>query len=247
MVSRMFASVGFFLIAVLSFPTQVVQAQSSDQLQGAWKLMTPEGSTHVLVLSGDYFSWTQYSTKDGAFISTEGGTWTKTGRNFTISYEFNTADKDKVGTSTSLKLVQQPKKQFIKIKGSGAPKGKWADIDQGKTSPLRGAWLISGRKRNGELGRINTDRPRKTMKILSGTQFQWIAYNTETKQFFGTGGGSYTAEGGKYVENIGFFSRDNSRVGASLSFDFEVKEGDWIHSGKSSKGAPLYEIWSKRK
>nr|WP_299343463.1 hypothetical protein [Allomuricauda sp.] len=85
------------------------------------------------------------------------------------------------------------------------------------------------------------------MKILSGTRFQWIAYNTETKEFMGTGGGTYTTENGKYVENIGFFSRDDSRVGASLSFDFELKDGDWHHSGKSSKGNPIYEIWSKRK
>ena len=26
------------------------------------------------------------------------------------------------------------------------------------------------------------------MKILSGSRFQWIAYNTETRQFMGTGG-----------------------------------------------------------
>ncbi|MBX2871490.1 MAG: hypothetical protein KTR30_05305 [Saprospiraceae bacterium] len=247
MLSRMFASAGFLLIAILFLPTDTTQAQASAQPQGAWKLMTPEGSSHLLILSGNYFSWTEYSSTDGAFVSTKGGTWTKTGKNFTLTYEFNTADKDKVGTSHSLKLIHQPKKQIIKIKGKGGIKGKWADIDQGKTTPLNGAWLISGRKRNGEIGRINTDRPRKTMKILSGTQFQWIAYNTETKQFFGTGGGAYTAENGKYIENIGFFSRDNSRVGASLSFDFAVEEGDWIHSGKSSKGAPLYEIWSKRK
>ena len=29
---------------------------------------------------------------------------------------------------------------------------------------------------------------------------------------------------GKYTENIEFFSRDNNRVGASLSFDYEIKE-----------------------
>ncbi|NRB52822.1 MAG: membrane or secreted protein [Saprospiraceae bacterium] len=232
-------------MAIFSISSSLVQAQA--QLQGAWKLTTPEGSSHLLILSGDYFSWTEYAAKDGAFISTQGGKWAKTGKNLTLTYEFHTADKEKVGTSKSLKLVHVPKKQIIKLKGKGVLKGNWTDVDQGKTTPLTGAWLISGRKRNGEIGKINTNRPRKTMKILSGTQFQWIAYNTETKEFFGTGGGAYTADGGKYVENIGFFSRDNSRVGASLSFDFAVEEGDWIHSGKSSKGAPLYEIWSKRK
>ncbi|MDX1470670.1 MAG: hypothetical protein R3213_04170 [Flavobacteriaceae bacterium] len=62
----------------------------------------------------------------------------------------------------------------------------------------------------------------------------------------GTGGGTYTTEDGKYTENIEFFSRDNSRVGASLEFDFELVDGDWHHSGFSSKGDPLYEIWTLR-
>ena len=82
------------------------------------------------------------------------------------------------------------------------------------------------------------------MKILSGTRFQWIAYNTETKEFLGTGGGTYTTDNGKYTENIEFFSRDDSRVGASLEFDYEVKDGKWHHKGESSKGDPIYEIWS---
>ncbi len=102
--------------------------------------------------------------------------------------------------------------------------------------------------RNGTLGTPRSaDNPRKTMKILSGTRFQWIAYNVETKEFMGTGGGTYTTTNGKYTENIDFFSRDNSRVGASLEFDFEIKGNDWHHKGFSSKGDPMHEIWSLRK
>ena len=54
------------------------------------------------------------------------------------------------------------------------------------------------------------------------------------------------SENGKYVENIEFFSRDSTRVGHSLEFDFEIKEGDWHHKGFSSKGDPKYEIWTQR-
>ncbi|MEL7147197.1 MAG: membrane or secreted protein, partial [Bacteroidota bacterium] len=88
--------------------------------------------------------------------------------------------------------------------------------------------------------------PRKTMKILSGTRFQWIAYNTETREFKGTGGGTYTTENGRYTENIEFFSKDDSKAGISLQFDFEIVDGDWHHSGLSSKGTPIHEIWSIR-
>jgi hypothetical protein len=58
------------------------------------------------------------------------------------------------------------------------------------------------------------------------------------------GGGTYTAKDGKYIENITFFSRDDSRVGASLDFNYEVIDGEWHHSGLSSKGDPIYEIWT---
>jgi hypothetical protein len=84
------------------------------------------------------------------------------------------------------------------------------------------------------------------MKILSGSRFQWIAYNVDTKEFFGTGGGTYTTIDGKYTETIEFFSRDNSRVGSTLTFDFSIEEGRWRHKGLSSKGEPIDEYWSKR-
>ncbi|MCZ6521061.1 MAG: membrane or secreted protein, partial [Bacteroidetes bacterium] len=41
-------------------------------------------------------------------------------------------------------------------------------------------------------------------------------------------------------------SRDNTRVGASLKFDYELKEKKWHHRGLNSKGSPIYEIWSLR-
>ena len=94
--------------------------------------------------------------------------------------------------------------------------------------------------------RRDTSGPRKTMKFLLEGFFQWIAFNTETFQFFGSGGGYYTAVDGKYTEHIEYFSRDNTRVGAALPFDYELKGTDWYHQGLSSKGAPLYEIWSLR-
>ena len=112
---------------------------------------------------------------------------------------------------------------------------------------LSGAWLMSGSERRGEMRMREINRPRKTMKMLAGNRFQWIAYDTSKKGFYGTGGGTYTAIDGEYVENIEFFSRDSNTVGKSLEFNFEIKEGDWHHKGFSSKGDPKYEIWTKRK
>ena len=105
---------------------------------------------------------------------------------------------------------------------------------------------MSARFRNGLMQERDINRPRKTMKILSGTKFQWIAYDTSSKKFIATGGGSYTTVNGKYSENIEFFSRDSTRIGMKLEFEYSLENGNWNHKGFSSKGNPINEIWSKR-
>jgi hypothetical protein len=80
---------------------------------------------------------------------------------------------------------------------------------------------------------------------MSGTRFQWVQVNTESKQTGASGGGNYTFVNGKYTENIEFFTRDSSRVGVSLTFDDSVEGNVWTHKGQSSTGQAMHEVWSK--
>ena len=237
------------VIACMMFLLPVnTDAQGTPGIEGGWKLEVKDVDgkfTHILLFSGAYFSWTTHETETGAFIMTKGGSWQRNGKKVDFTYEFHTADTTMVGVSEKAKL--RIKDGALTVKGKGLPKDAWTDLDGDAASPLAGPWLFSGRKRDGEIRRRTGDSPRKTMKILTANRFQWIAYNTETKQFFGSGGGNYVAKDGKYTENITFFSRDVTRVGAKLGFEFRVDGEDWHHSGKSSKGDPMYEIWSKRK
>ena len=126
-------------------------------------------------------------------------------------------------------------------------KGKktaYKKIDDG-SAPLTGVWHITSQMREGKIVPIHRTGTRKTLKILSGGRFQWVAIDPGIKEFFGTGGGVYQFSNGKYTEEIEFFSRDGNRVGASLSFDGRLENDDWHHSGLSSKGAAIYEIWSR--
>ena len=221
-------------------------AISAQSFLGAWEAYhTSENGDKlksVVIFADGYQAITTYEAETGKFIGTNGGTWKLEGNTMTEKVEFDTKNPDRVGSEISFEVFI--KDTEIGIVGSDIT---FTRIDDGSPGKLQGAWLISGRQRDGEIQPINTNRPRKTMKILSGTRFQWIAYNTETKQFMGTGGGTYTTENGVYTENIKFFSRDDSRVGASLKFDYSLKDGNWHHSGLSSKGQPIYEIWSIRK
>ena len=196
----------------------------------------------VVIFSDGYQVITTSDAKTGKFISSNGGTWKLDGKIMTEKVEFDTNNSERVGSEVSFEVLITD--STMSIVGS---KLKFNRIDNGTPGKLQGAWLISGRERDGEIQSIDTNRPRKTMKILSGTRFQWIAYNTATKQFMGTGGGTYTTTNGEYTEYIEFFSRDNSRVGAKLKFNYKIDAGKWHHSGLSSKGDPIFEIWSIRK
>lgn len=233
---------------LLLLSPSVIHAQSLEKaIRGSWEnKIKKDGKelTQLLLVSGSFYSLTEYATADGDFISTRGGSWQLEGEKLLMTLEFDTKDAEKVGTNETAQLKLKGK--GLQLKSEELGNADWKQLDKGMTTPLTNPWLITGRERNGEITRRTGDSPRKTMKILTGNHFQWIAFNTATGEFFGTGGGSYTAENGIYTENIEFFSRDKNRVGASLTFNFEVEGEDWHHKGKSSKGDPMYEIWSVR-
>jgi len=205
-------------------------------LKGAWEIK--EGTTtHTLVIIDDYFSISSFDKEGKKFISTYGGTMKAAAEKAIGKIEFNSAAKDIVGrdytytfktNGTNLQLTRDGKTET------------WKQTDDG-SGPLAGNWKII--KRDGS--DIGNRGPRKTIKLLSGKRFQWAAINTETGDFSGTGGGAYTFENGKYTEYIEFFSRDGNRVGMSLSFDGRVEGKEWYHSGKSSTGNPINEVWAR--
>jgi len=196
---------------------------------------------HELKLDEDYFVHTIYRQSPAEFIKTYGGYYTIADNNLIIQLEFNSDYiKDKI---TNLKIPFKFKNKTLILE---KPTQMTFSPTTHSAQVLDGKWLITGRVTDQGEERRDTSRPRKTMKYLLNGHFQWIAFNTETFEFFGCGGGTYEASNGKYIENIVYFSRDNSRVGATLSFNYEINGNDWYHTGKSSKGDPLNEIWTRR-
>lgn len=227
--------------AALLLCAGMIQAQrpSAESLNGAWQLKQ-DNSEQVLVFIDGYFSQTDYSIPAKTFHYTRGGRFSVDKNTLTVNTEYNTQHKEAVGKKITAALSFKNGKLVVDWK-DGKGKQTWTRIDDGKGA-LAGYWRINGRMQDDAMHPIPL-RPRKTIKILSGTRFQWAAINTETGEFFGTGGGTYTFRDGKYTENIEFFSRDGSRVGASLSFDGQVENNTWLHSGLSSKGDPIKETW----
>jgi hypothetical protein len=212
-----------------------------DDVQGAWRSQDTKGE-HVLLFIDGYFTHTTYNKTNKKFIQTRGGTYQQNNGQVRVNIEFDTDNKDLVGTSETFNSSLKENQLLAEIKGNK----EWERIDNG-SAPLTGVWHITERMQEGKLVPIHQTGPRKTLKILTGSRFQWAAINPETKEFFGTGGGTYTFENGKYTEHIEFFSRDSSRVGASLQFEGQLKNGAWHHSGLSSRGEKIYEVWSRVK
>ena len=212
---------------------------------GAWERYYDDENGNsirsVVIFSEKFQSIAMYNAKSGEFIYSNGGTWELNDNMMTEKVEFDTANSERVGEIVTFEVK-------ITNDSLSLPDANWhfSKIDNCTPGELSGAWLMSGRYRNGVKQTRSTDRPRKTMKILSGKRFQWIAYDSEKKEFKGTGGGTYTTIDGKYSEKIEFFSRDKSRVGMDLEFNYNIDDGNWIHKGKTSKGDPLHEIWQKR-
>lgn len=209
-------------------------------LLGAWSSKDGNQIKEITYVTG-FFSVAIYNLTDKQFIGTYGGKYSVENGEITETLEYDTQKPENVGTQRKVKFKIDKNDLTL----TGATEGKYTRLDDGTPGKLAGAWLITGRNVDNSFQKM-TPGARRTMKIMSGTRFQWIAYNVETKEFFGTGGGTYTTIDGKYTENIEFFSRDASRVGASLTFDFSLPEGDWRHQGKSSKGDPLDEVWTLR-
>ncbi|MVT07950.1 membrane or secreted protein [Chitinophaga tropicalis] len=206
---------------------------------GAWKTTSGDNTSLMLITPG-YFSIATYN-KEG-FVSTTGGTWEGTSDDgATTNIEFNSKDSSQVGKHPEA-IAKFEGDQLVLTLGNET--NTWTRVDDGN-SVMAGVWQITGREANGKMNQMKPGA-RKTIKILTGTKFQWVAINTETGGFFGTGGGTYTFDNGVYTEKIEFFSRDNSRVGASLTFKGVLNGDTWDHSGKSSKGDPIHEEWTRK-
>lgn len=197
----------------------------------------------MLTLTDAYLMQTTY--EPNRFIASRGGSWQQTAGQVKLMVEFDTQDSSRVGqTETHQVSVRDEKLTLTGPAGSRI----FSRVDEPSAqTPLAGLWCITGRAN--DAGQVTTMQrgARKTLKLLTGSRFQWAAINPQTKQFSGTGGGSYVLKDGNYTETIDFFSRDNGRVGRSLTFEATIGGNEWRHTGQSSTGGKVDEVWSREK
>ncbi|MFO7745011.1 MAG: hypothetical protein R6V36_06490 [Psychroflexus sp.] len=230
---------------LFSFIILVVNLSLAQSFEGSWQLISlnDEKITNrevVKIVVDGYFSLGSKKLEDNSFLGAAGGEYKIDGNTLIEKRDYDTYDNSKINEEREYKLswlsddkVEISDAEHIKI---------WKRLSD-EEDELTGNWVITGRKRGDKMNTM-TPGDRRTIKILNGNRFQWVAFNSATKTFNATGGGNYSAEEGIYIEDIGFFSKDKTRVGDELDFEYEVIDGRWHHRGQSSKGQPIYEIWS---
>ncbi|WP_445386114.1 hypothetical protein ACT6NV_04730 [Robiginitalea sp. IMCC44478] len=231
----------YLILNLMLLGPLVMNAQLETGVYRATERLDNGKRNYVLLVSEDYLIHSIYDSDPAHFVSTMGGFYEVLDDSLKVALEFN-SDFSETGKREYLTTLGYTDGKLILNGNDNRPYQKEPGLEQ----TLDGNWLFgtrgpdTGQERRGDSG------PRKTLKFLKDGYFQWIAYNTETMDFRGCGGGRYAADNGKYTEVIQFFSRDDSRVGAELEFNFERKGSDWHHTGKNSRGEPMYEIWQLR-
>lgn len=227
----------FFLLAI----TLSINAQETP-IQGSFKrtiqLENNKNITELWKFVDNYFVVSAYNSDAKSFYYTYGGNYYTVKDKLKASVRFSYYGPAKFGENLDCEYSLDS--NTLSIQGIA---NNLVREDFALNTAISQTWIITGRKVNDSIVPRRAGA-RKTLKILTEKNFQWIAFDEEKGLFRGTGGGKYEADKGVYTEHIEFFSRDSSRVGQSLSFDYAIKDENWIHSGLSSKGKPIYEIWS---
>ena len=116
----------------------------------------------------------------------------------------------------------------------------WSQINGSRAkSQLEGAWeLVSGKP---------LPEGARDIKILSGGNFIFVAYDTATGKPLYTGGGTYILNGSSYTEHVNFMSDQIAAgmIGKDQHFTVKLDGDTFTQTGTLSNGKSLSEIWKR--
>ena len=215
----------------------IISGQSfSQKFEGAWERFHTEEMEDVktvMIVADNYLVATTYTLK-GRYIGLSIQKWTRNDMVVDLEVEYDSDFPEDPGYKTQIELeFWADRLTFL-----GSSTMIWTRIDEGTPEELAGAWMIKNVEESGS--------GRNTLKMLSGTRFQWIDYDPQSGELFGTAAGTYTAIDGKYIEKIEMFLHDTSKVGVSLGYDFQLVNNQWNYSGIGIDGREISEKLERR-
>ena len=212
---------------------------------GAWEsITTVDGQKirRVMIFTEERVITATYDAVSSGFISVRLEEWKVLGSSeLVLLLEFDSDYPEAYGGEYIAPLALQDSVMTL-------DEESWTRLDASATNNIAGIWTIIGRRdETGEMQHRSVDHPRRRYKLLSDNRFHWLAYNIETRNFSGTGGGSYFLDGDDYIEYIEFLSYDPGYVGDSVRFKMSLEGDTWIHQGllgdESTVEEVIDEIW----
>jgi hypothetical protein len=223
----------------------------TQTLNGAWRLVEvddmPVDKEIIKLYSNSYFTYSAYDKATGEFFAAKGGLYNLDHLSYEEHLEIDSEEPKHSGTTIIYKATIKDDSLFITNLKTGE-KQRWLKFDEADNYEVSFCWRIHKKKDEGdESWRTIEYAPRKTLKMVTNSRYQVLAFNSKTGKFVGSSGGHWTGSGDNYIENIEFFSKDQSNVGRSLKFKRTFEEGLWLHTGKTTKGEIMLEKWHRYK
>lgn len=116
---------------------------------------------------------------------------------------------------------------------------------QQKPSEILGTWKLVSYKYGESDIQFATDGFQR-IKLITPTYFTWIHYSTKDKMVSEMAGGTYTLNGGDYVEKIGFGGESmKAYFNKEQVFKIKIKDGKMYLFGVMTDNQRIEEIWEK--
>lgn len=232
-------------IIFLSFNT------NAQILNGAWRLVKqndqPVKHEAIKLYSNSYFTYSEYDKETGQFIRAKGGPYTLNDLSYKEHFEIDSDDPLYSGTTTEYVVSLSDSEMMLTNLNTGDQE-KWQKFDDADNYQMAFCWRIHKKKdKANDDWRTIAYAPRKTLKLLTNNRYQVLALNSKTGQFVGSSGGTWSSDEDTYTENIEFFSKDQSNVGKSLTFQKTFEDALWLHTGKTTKEDLMMEKWHRYK
>lgn len=221
-------------------------------LNGAWRLVERSGEATtgetIKLYSNGYYTWATYGGEDGTFLAAGGGTHTLDFQHYEERCEIDSRDPALSGHTSVYRAVRDGNRLTLQYLKSEGHEEVWEKMDEADDSEMATCWRIHRKRDAGDAEWRTIDyAPRKTLKMLTNSRYQVLAFNSHTGQFVGSSGGTWDKTDGTYREHIAFFSKNPANAGRTLEFERAMVDGLWHHTGTQTDGDPLREQWLRYK
>src|SRR5690349_21742684 len=146
------------LTAGVATPLATSAQSKPVSIIGAWK-STMGDNERTMICSEKYYAIAIYNVKDKRFVGTYGGSYRLEDDGYVITMEFHSLNPETVGNEYSGNFSL--KGDVLRVDEDGGV-SEWKKVDDGKPGKLAGAWVITGRVRDGKLSKM-TPGARRTM------------------------------------------------------------------------------------